>query len=257
MAVPERELDRLACAYAMTRDSSLRERLCEAALPLVRRLAALVLRRLPSHFTIDDLIGDGCIGLLRAIDRFDPAYEVAFETWATRIVRGSMLNGLRRMDAVPERVRRDARSLDSARWRLAMEAGAAPRDRDAAADAGLSAQKLQAIQMALRSAATLSLDAPINGGMAPDGASLGEFIAADDPDPADRVVETDLRLVLARVVASLSARDRHIVAAFYSGNTTFREIGNSYGISKQRVSQLHNRALEGMRKTLAAMQFDV
>ena len=119
-SAPERNLERLAIAYAKTRDGMLREQLCEAALPLVRRLATMVLRRLPVHFSADDLIGDGCVGLLRAIDRFNPAFEVTFETWASRIVRGSMLNGLRRMDAVPERIRRDARVLDSARWRLAI-----------------------------------------------------------------------------------------------------------------------------------------
>ena len=243
--------DRLATAFALTRDPRLREQLCETALPLVRKLAGYVLRRLPAHFSIDDLIGDGCIGLLRAIDRYDPKFRVTFETWATRIIRGSMLNGLRRMDAVPERVRRDARRLESARWRLAVHSGESPRDCAAAAHAGISSQKLRAVQTALRTAATLSLDAPMPWSRAPEATVLGEFVSSDDPDPAERVAENDVRRVIAEVMAALPARDRQIVAAFYGAGATFREIGNHFGISKQRVSQLHNRALAGMRKSLA------
>jgi len=230
--------------------------LCEAAMPLVRRIATLVLRRLPAHFSIDDLVGDGCVGLLRAMDRFDPSYGVAFETWATRIIRGSMLNGLRRMDVVPERVRRDARNLDAARWRIALEAGAAPDDRSAAASAGLTTQKLRSVQLALRSAAVLSLDAPLHGEAAPEGAVFGDLIAADEPDPSQRVADTNARHVVSCAVRSLSPRDRSIVAAFYSGNITFREIGKRLGISKQRVSQIHNRALRGLRGALTAARYD-
>ncbi|HLW36859.1 MAG TPA: sigma-70 family RNA polymerase sigma factor, partial [Candidatus Eremiobacteraceae bacterium] len=104
-------LEQVASDFVASRSTHDRERLCEAALPLVRRLAANVLRRLPAHFTTDDLIGDGCVGLLRAIDRYNPVHGISFEVWASRIVRGAMLNGLRRMDIIPERVRRDARNL--------------------------------------------------------------------------------------------------------------------------------------------------
>jgi len=248
------DLQSLALVYATTRESCDRDALCEAALSLVRRIASLIIRRLPSHFSIDDLIGDGCIGLMRAMDRFDPAYAVEFETWASRIVRGSMLNGLRRMDVVPERVRRDARSLDGARWRLAQASGGAPNDRTAAAFAGLSAQKLEAVQLALRSAAPISLSTPLRGG--PEGSVVADRLAAGDPSPADRVADRDVRRAVRSAVRALPVRDRHIVAAFYAGNITFREIGDRLGISKQRVSQIHNRALRGLRSALTSAVAD-
>ena len=251
MTPKPRDLESLALVYAATRAARDRNALCEAALPLVRRIASLIIRRLPAHFSIDDLVGDGSIGLLRAMDRFDPAYGVQFETWASRIVRGQMLNGLRRMDVVPERVRRDARSLDSARWRLAQASGGAPNDRKAAESAGLSAQKLEAVQLALRSAAPLSLSTPLRGG--PEGAIVADRIASGDAGPLDRIVERDVRRAVRSAMLSLPARDRHIIAAFYAGNITFREIGNRLGISKQRVSQIHNRALRGLRSALTAM----
>ncbi len=243
------DLEELAAQYAKSRTDETRDRLCEAALPLVRRLAGSVLRRLPAHFNSDDLVGDGCLGLLRAIDRFDPRQGATFETWATRLVRGSMLNGLRRMDVIPERVRRDARNLESARWRMAQDCGVAPSDREAAIGAGLDGQRLEAVRLALMRASTISLDAPAKLRF---GDTLAiERIACDRTDPAASAADALLRDAILGAVARLSARERRIIAWFYAGNVNFREIGTRLGISKQRVSQLHCRAMSGLRSALA------
>src|SRR5579864_866763 len=191
MDVAESTLEALAITYARTRDPEDRARLCEATLPLVRRIAVNVMRRLPLHFAIEDLISDGCLGLLRAADRFDPSHSVCFEIWASRLVRGAILNGLRRMDAIPERVRRDARNLDGARWRLAQGDLNAPSDAAAAESFGMSEQKLQHVLLALRRATMLSLDAPLQA--AEDGAVIGDRIAADCQNPLDAVVESSMR----------------------------------------------------------------
>jgi len=248
IACADGTLEQAAQQFASTRSAADRERLCEAALPLVRRLAAGVLRRLPAHFVADDLIGDGCVGLLRAVDRFDPAHGISFEAWASRIVRGAMLNGLRRMDVIPERVRRDARSLDAARWRLAQDEGAAPSDSAAAADAGLNVRKLEAVLLALRRAVPVSLDAPLQPHE--QSASLGDRLPSDSIDPVHHVIVQSVRRAVARAVQTLPPREQMILAAFYGGETTFRAIGGRLGISKQRVSQIHGRAINALRNRL-------
>jgi RNA polymerase sigma factor for flagellar operon FliA len=228
-------------------------------MPLVRRLAFRVLRRLPTHFTIDDLIGDGCVGLVRAIDRFNPAMGLRFEAWAERIIRGSILNGLRAMDPVPERVRRDARNLDRSRWRLAQEESASPTDLAAASGAGLSSRKLLAVLLALRRAVPLSLDAPPkrrNEQGVMEGTTLGERMRSEGADPACVVAEQSVRLAVARAVSALSTRERLIIKSFYSGEASFRAIGGQLGISKQRVSQIHGRALGSLRDLLLAQRFN-
>ena len=251
----EGNLEETARMFALTRCAHARERLCQLALPLVRRLASSVLRRLPSHFTDDDLIGDGCVGLLRAIDRFDPQHGMSFESWAARIVRGAMLNGLRRMDTVPERVRRDARNLDRARWRIAQAQGRAPTDAGAAIGAGLSRKKLNAVLLALRRAVPVSLDAPIS--QSPDHVvTLRDKLAADTLDPGACVSQQAMRSAVAQAVTKLPARERVIIAAFYTGRTTFRAIGGRLGISKQRVSQIHGHALTNLRNMLSARLLD-
>lgn len=243
------ELHALAVRFATTRSAYDRAALCEAALPLVRRIAGCVLRRLPAYFTIDDLVGDGSVGLLRAVDRFDPSIGSAFEHWAGRIVRGAIFNGLRRMDFVPERVRRDARTLEASRWYLAQRRGAAPTDGEAATSAGLDQKKLDAVRLALRRSAPHSIDIPTPN--TSDTQLLRDKLKAADIDPAVWVERLAVSQAVGRAVSALPARERLIVASFYAGDVSLRQIGDRLGISKQRVSQLHGRALNGLRAALA------
>jgi len=247
---PDPTLEAHAHDYARSRSQRDRSFACEAALPLVRRIASGVLRRLPAYFVSDDLVGDGCVGLLRALDTFDPSFNVSFEAWASRIIRGAMFNGLRRMDVIPERTRRDARSLDAARWRLAQTLGEAPDDHAAAAGAGLDDAKLYAVQLALSRATPVSLDAPLPGTQS--GSTVGDRVVADQSDPAEVAERREVQQVVDAAVAALPPRERLIIAACYAGFATFREIGGQLGISKQRVSQIHSRTLSTMRSTLAS-----
>ncbi|HEV2037439.1 MAG TPA: sigma-70 family RNA polymerase sigma factor, partial [Candidatus Eremiobacteraceae bacterium] len=201
------------------------------------------------------LIGDGCLGLLRAIDRFDPEHGLSFESWAARIVRGAMLNGLRRMDTVPERVRRDARNLDRARWEIAQAAGATPSDEAAADGAGLSRKKLEAVLLALRRAVPISLEAPIPHPF-DSVVTLRDKLQAEGADPALAATSRCVRPAVVHAVMQLPPRERMIIATFYTGDTTFRAIGGRLGISKQRVSQIHGHALASLRSMLASQLLD-
>jgi len=244
----DNDIEEAARLFALTRAPRARELVCELALPQVRRLASSVLRRLPPHFTDEDLIGDGCVGLLRAIDRFDPERGMSFVKWASRLIRGSMLNGLRRMDSIPERVRRDARVLDKARWCVAQSAGTTP------TDVGLSRSKLATVQLALRRAVPLSLEAPARQHL-DNPMTLRDRLAADD-DPGATVVTKAAHAALSNAVRRLPKRERLIVAAFYGKEASFRTIGGRLGISKQRVSQIHGQALTALRSLLATPSVD-
>jgi RNA polymerase sigma factor for flagellar operon FliA len=180
---------------------------------------------------------------------------MSFESWAARIVRGAMLNGLRRMDTVPERVRRDARNLDRARWRIAQADGGVPTDAAAAAGAGLSRKKLHAVLLALRRAIPISLDAPIPQ-LHENVVTLSDKLQADGDDPACAMSMKSVRAVVARAVTKLPPRERMVIATFYTGETTFRAIGGRLGISKQRVSQIHGHALVSLRNILSSQLLD-
>lgn len=239
----------LACRYARERTSELLDELCTAMLPYVRRMAARMHRRLPSGHSIDDLVGDGCLGLLRAADRFDPSYGIPFEAWCERIVRGSMLNGLRTMDLLPERVRRASRRVEAARWALAQTTHDMPTIAGVAALEGLSAEQCERIRFAMN-AKPLSLDArerPHD-----EGGLLGDRLASEMwRSPEDVALEADVARRLAAVVETLPARQRAIIRAFYAQTETFGQIGQRMGVSKQRVQQLHARAISVLRAKLA------
>src|SRR5580704_9537979 len=116
-------------ASAERRNISEREDAIRQMFPMVRSTARRVGRLVPAA-DIDDLVGDGCIGLIRAVDTFDPFRGAALETYARRLIIGAMLNGLRKLDPVSERARRKLREADRLRFEMAQERGTMPTMRE-------------------------------------------------------------------------------------------------------------------------------
>jgi RNA polymerase sigma factor for flagellar operon FliA len=216
-----------------------REALIRSFLPLVRRIARRVRRMVPGS-DVDDLIGDGCVGLIRAVDSFDPARGPTLQAYVSRVVAGTMLNGLRRLDPVSERVRREVREADRARYALAVECGEVPTQRE-----------MELRRPALRRAALhayrytpLSLDSPL-----PVDETLSGDWAADPALLAgDRLDNAFVRDAL----FTLTSRQRSVVALYYFFDKSLYEIGRTLSISPQRASQLHVAALRNLRKVLHA-----
>lgn len=210
-----------------------------ALLPLVRHLA----RRLKSvarGADLDDLIGDGSIGLVRAIDSFDAARGTALDAYARRLIVGAMLNGLRRLDPVSERVRRTIRRAEERRFALAQDLGTLPSFAEIeASDSGLR----RARAIAFRHTA-LSLDAPLP--------SERDALADWSAEPARATLERARRRELGTAIASLPERQRRILALHYGGELSLRAIGTQLHVSPQRVSQLHLSALTRLRHAVAA-----
>jgi len=216
-----------------------REARIRALLPIVRQIARRVHRMVPMS-NVDDLIGDGCVGLIRAVDAFDPARGVPLEQYARKLILGSVLNGVRRMDPVSERMRRTLRVAQRARYTLAQEIGTLP---------GLTT--MERLSPGLCNARTeahrrtpLSLDTPL-----PSGERL------DIDHSADPQAINETRLDRERVhgaIAELPPRQRRIVLAHYFAERKLRDLVAPMQISPQRVSQLHLIALARLRTTLSA-----
>jgi RNA polymerase sigma factor (sigma-70 family) len=214
-----------------------REAAIRRLLPLVRRIARRIIRLVPGA-DLDDLIGDGCVGIIRAVDAFDPALGPSLEHYARRIAAGAMLNGVRRLDPVSERVRRVVRLAERERYALAVERGALP-------TYGELEARIPALVRARADAhrgSPLSLDAPLppDSGCAPSGGD----------DPADVVIANAERRRIRDAVAALPARQRDVVVAHYFGEQPLRALSDEMRVSPQRVSQLHVAAIERMRRTL-------
>jgi RNA polymerase sigma factor for flagellar operon FliA len=210
---------------------------CEL-LPMVRQIARRVQRMVPSA-DLDDLIGDGSLGVIRAVDAFDPARGIPLEQYARRMILGAILNGVRRMDPVSERMRRTMRVAERARFALAQEIGTLPALGEMERlVAGLSRARAEAHRRI-----PLSLDAPLPSGERLEPDRTG--------DPQAIVAERFERARIHAAVDALPPRQRAVVVAHYFGRQRLRALVEPMRISPQRVSQLHLMAIERLRAELS------
>lgn len=215
-----------------------REELVRTLLPLVRRLARR-LKRLVPRLETDDLVGDGSVGLIRAIDSFDPSRGTQLGEYARRLITGAMLNGIRRMDPVSERARRLVRDAENQRYALAAERGSVPSSLEIE---GRCPGYVRAVAAAHRGQ-PLSLDAPL---------PRGEALAYDWSDDPARIVERRLqRAELAELLDALPRRHREVLVMHYFDGTSLRALSRRMAISPQRASQLHTSAIAKLAQHVA------
>lgn len=216
-------------------DAAEREGVVRTLLPLVRRCARRLKRLVPS-LDLDDLVGDGSVGLIRAIDSFDPQRGPQLSEYARRLVVGAMLNGIRRMDPVSERTRRLVRDGENRRYALAVGRGEVPTTQEM--EVRCPGYK-RAIAAAYRGQ-PLSLDAPL---------PRGEALARDWSDDPAFIVERRLRRAeLEALIEGLPKRQREIVLLHYFNETSLRAVSKRLAISPQRASQLHTSALSKLKR---------
>lgn len=216
-------------------ETSPRDEQVRTLLPLVRKVARRLKRLVPS-LDLDDLVGDGSIGLIRAVDSFDPLRGPQLAEYARRLIAGAMLNGVRRMDPVSERSRRIVRDGENQRYGLAAQRGDVP-----------SLQEMErrcpgygrAVAAAHRGQ-PLSLDAPL---------PRGESLAFDWSDDPARIVERRLQHAeLAALISGLPRRHREVLLLHYFHETSLRAVGRRLAISPQRASQLHTSAIAKLKR---------
>ncbi len=218
----------------MSRRDDEREALARELLPLVRRMAKRMKRMVPS-VDFDDLIGDGCVGLVRAIDAYDPSRGTTLYLFARHVIAGTMLNGMRRMDPVPERARRTLRAAEDRRFEIGMQTGITPTMAQMAERDATIARAM----LALHHAQPLSMDATL---------PRGERLRANwSDDPGTIVAERFERAALRGSVDRLPQRHRAVMLMHYYDGVSLRNIGIRMAISAQRASQLHVAALRRLR----------
>jgi RNA polymerase sigma factor for flagellar operon FliA len=220
-----------------------------AGLPFVESLARRVASSMPHSIELGDLVQDGMLGLIDAAFRFDEGRGIKFETFAERRVRGAMIDALRR-DAWPRGVRRQRRELEAAREELRRELGAEPSLADLAARVGSDEARLGRTIVRIN---TIESTSPLSAGENLDGATLPAALVPSEPPSPDRAYEErEVRDRVRAAIASLPPRERKVIALYYYGEATMKQIGAEIGVNESRVSQLHARAVQRLRKALGA-----
>ena len=226
--------------FQRSREPALRNRLVVQYSPLVKYVAGRMRSRLPHSVDQDDLVSDGVLGLMDAIERFDPSRGLSFQTFAVPRIRGAIIDGLRSMDFVPRSVRDKVRIVQQASLRLEERLGRLPDDEEIAREVGVPVQQVR----------DLTKQASSNH------ANLDDFELADELASAadDSVEQGDVSASLRRVIAELNERDQVVIALYYFEGLTLADIGKVLGVTESRISQVHSRATSTLRAKLVALE---
>jgi RNA polymerase sigma factor (sigma-70 family) len=211
----------------------LRNQRIQVLYPLVKSIARRVARAYPKA-DVEELVSDGCVGLIRAVDLFDPTRGVVIEAYARRLIIGAIFNGLRKRDPLTSRLRRALRETEEERYRLAASRGTMP----TMAEMEQRDKKLSAVRTKAMQRSIVSLDAPL-----PNGVTIG---ASTEKDPESIAVERTLVQAALTAINTLPARQREVMMLYYMGQVPLPAIAQKLGVTRQRASQIHREALKAV-----------
>ena len=240
---PVSEQDATAALWQdFQRDPSteLRNRLVLQYSPLVKYVAGRVRAGLPPSVESADLVSEGVIGLMDAIDKFDPDRGLQFQTYAVPRIRGAIIDSIRATDWVPRSVRTKVRDADRVREELLLRLGRPPEDDELAAATGLTLAELREVLGRQTVVASVDHD------------ELAE-IHDGGPRLDDAFEDEGMRELLMRAVRQLPERDQVIVALYFFEGLTLAEIGRVLDVTESRVSQLRSRATKALQVDLAVL----
>jgi RNA polymerase sigma factor for flagellar operon FliA len=238
--------------YKRTNDKALRDRLILTYAPLVKFVAGRLGSGLPTHVDENDLVSYGLLGLIGAIERYDPERDVKFETYAMARIKGSIIDELRAMDWVPRSVRSRARDIERAMTQLEAKLHRAPSDEELAQRLGITEEELGDSLTEISRSSIAALDEMWSTSAGGDQISLIDTIEdTTGPEPQTALAQTELREALAEAIARLPEREKLVVTLYYYEELTLREIGEVLGVTESRVSQLHTKAILRLKARLA------
>ncbi|HEY6145285.1 MAG TPA: RNA polymerase sigma factor WhiG [Solirubrobacterales bacterium] len=250
--VKEVELRDLWRRYKSDGDEGARERLVVAYSPMVKFVAGRLGAGLPSHVEDADLISYGLVGLIGAIERFEPERGIKFETFAMTRIRGAIIDELRSLDWVPRSVRSRAREIEAAQTKLEHELQRAPSEAELAAKLNMTEEELQGALLEIANSSVYALDELWTvSDSSGDQVSLLDTIADESAaDPQEALTSTEVKDLLTEAIGGLPEREQLVVALYYYENLTLREIGEVLGVTESRVSQLHTKAVMRLKSSL-------
>ena len=231
--------------YQETKKNSIRDRLVENYLPLVKLVAGRIAIGLPQHVDRDDLISSGFFGLLDAVDRFDLSRNIKFETYAVLRIRGSILDAIRAQDWLPATVRQKARQYEQAVATLESQLGRSASDSEIATVLGVSIEQFHALINQLNASTLVPLE---------------EFLPLETPSaasitsPSQAIEEAEVKQTLARTIDKLPEKERTVVTLYYYEGLTLKEISLILKLSEARISQLHTKAVFRLRGALSRIK---
>ena len=227
------------------RTAEQREQLILEHLPQVRLIARRIHERLPDNISIDDLISTGTIGLIAAIDHFDPSHNVKLKTYAEYRIRGAILDGLRGLDWAPRQKRRMARQIQAAIAAAEQRLRRVPTEEEIAAELGLKVAEYHQWLVDIEGLQIGELEQTPSD---EDGYSLLKYVSGDDSNLPSRILEkSELEKLVAEAIEKMPKTERTVLTLYYHEELNLREIAGILDLHLSRISQLKSQAILRLR----------
>jgi len=222
-----------------------RERLILEHLPQVRLIARRIHERLPESVSLEDLISTGIVGLIAAIDNFDPSHNVKLKTYAEYKIRGAILDSLRGLDWAPRQQRRKSKQIEAAVAAVEQRVHRMPTEEEIAAELGLSVDEYHEWLVDVRGVNLGSLE---SAHADEEGRDLLSYVSDSEENWPSRLLErSELEKLLAEAIEKMPYIERTILSLYYQEELTLREVAKVVKLHESRVSQLKSQAILRLR----------
>jgi RNA polymerase sigma factor for flagellar operon FliA len=241
-----RDFARAYAVFDMTSDDQ-REQLILEHLPQVRLIARRIQERLPENISLEDLVSTGVIGLIAAIDNFDPSHNVKLKTYAEYKIRGAILDSLRGLDWAPRQKRRQAKRIEAAIAAAEQVLQRAPTEDEIAEQLEISLEEYHEWLVEIRGLNIASLEYTSGD----QGKDLLHYLPdTDDSLPSTLLEKSELERLLAEGIDGIPAMERTVLSLYYTEELTLREIAQVVNLHESRISQLKSQAILRLRTHL-------
>jgi RNA polymerase sigma factor FliA len=237
-------------AYAMPEALSEieRERLILEHLPQVRLIARRIQERLPENISLEDLVSTGVIGLISAIDNFDPRHNVKLKTYAEYKIRGAILDSLRGLDWAPRQKRKRSKQIEAAIAAAEQKLHRSPAEEEIAVELGIAVEQYHEWLVEIRGLNIASLEHSSGD----HGRDMLHYLAdPEDNLPSALLERAELERVLAQAIETIPAIEQQVLSLYYREELTLREIARVVHLHESRISQLKSQAILRLRAHLA------
>jgi RNA polymerase sigma factor for flagellar operon FliA len=221
-----------------------RRQLVDLHARIVKYVAGRMAIGLPHYVEFNDLISAGLLGLLQAVDNFDPERGIKFETYAIPRIRGAILDELRSQDWFPRSLRRKAKMLEEAYGTLEVQLGRPATDAEVAKRLSIDISELDGMMGEVAVATIVSLDADTSGDDSENSTSLGDYLADSRTDDIEKVIaRQEMKDLIGARMAELPEKEQLVLVLYYYEELTLKEIGEILDVTESRVCQIHTRAI--------------
>ena len=237
-------------------DDKLRDQLIMDYAPLIRFVAQRIASRLPSNIDIDDLMSAGVIGLMDAIEKYDPSRDNRFKTYAEFRIRGAILDELRSQDWVPRSVRDKAKRIERTYAELEQRFGRSVTDSEISSALGIDLEEYYSMVAKVKAVTLLSVD-DLTSPYQHERKSLIETIeSTGSKNPFSQLKSKSVRNILMKKIEELPEKQKLVLSLYYYEDLNLKEIGKILEVTESRVSQLHTQAVEKLRAKLKMVLSD-